>query len=339
MTVRASINAIEYFHPDDILTNEMLVSEFPDSNVDKIADKTGIQRRYISRKDEYASDLGAGAARKLFESVACAPEDIDYLLYCTQSPDYLLPTTACILQDRLKIPKTAGAIDFNLGCSGYVYGLGLAKGLIESGQVRTILLITADTISKYIHPGDKSVRALFGDAATATLLQAADTRDDLIGPFLYGTDGAGAKNLMVEAGGLRRPTTAETGSVKTDKYGNLRSSDNLFMNGGEIFQFALQTLPGVVKSLLEMSDLEMEQIDLFVFHQASLFMLDGLRKKIQIPEEKFVLAMENTGNTTSSTIPIALKSAETSGQLKRGMKVMLVGFGVGYSWGATLVHW
>jgi len=337
--VKAIVRAIEYALPEKVLTNEDLAREFPEWTVEKITEKTGIDRRHVTRDGECASDLGVQAAERLFASGACAPEQIDYLLYCTQSPDHFLPTTACVLQDRLKVPKTAGALDFNLGCSGYVYGLGLAKGLIETGQAQSVLLITAETYSKFIHPGDKSVRTLFGDAAAATLVQAAERGDEAIGPFVYGTDGSGAKNLIVPAGGMRNPRTAETGAVQEDEHGNLRSEDHLYMNGPEIFTFTLLSVPKAVKALLEKSGLDMDQVDLFVFHQANRFMLDRLRKKIKIPEEKFLLAFENFGNTVSSTIPIALKEAETTGQLKPGMKVMLVGFGVGYSWGANLIEW
>jgi 3-oxoacyl-[acyl-carrier-protein] synthase-3 len=337
--MKAKIAAIEYALPEQVLTNEDLASEFPDWTVEKISEKTGISRRYIAGEQEFASDLGVKAANKLFTEGNCAPEEIDYLLYCNQSPDYLLPTTACIIQDRLNIPTTAGALDFNLGCSGYVYGLGLAKGLIETGQANNILLITAETYSKFIHPGDKSVRTLFGDAAAATLVRGVEREQEAIGPFVYGTDGSGAKNLMVPSGGLRSPRSVETAIPMEDSQGNIRSQNNLYMNGPEILTFTLLTIPKAVKSLLKKSGHTMDSIDLFVFHQANRFMLDHLRKKLAIPEDKFVLAYENFGNTVSSTIPIALKEAEKMGQLKPGMKVMLVGFGVGYSWGANLLEW
>jgi 3-oxoacyl-[acyl-carrier-protein] synthase-3 len=283
--------------------------------------------------------LGVAAARKLFLSGACCAEDIDYLLFCTQSPDYFLPTTACIMQDRLGIPRSAGALDFNLGCSGYIYGLGLAKGLIETGQAKNVLLITAETYSKFIHPGDKSVRTLFGDAAAATLVQAKDIDEEVIGPFAYGTDGRGAKNLIVPNGGLRSPIGEVKAEVIEDESGNLRSENNLFMNGSEVFTFTLLTVPKAVKGLMAKAESSIEDIDLFVFHQANKFMLEHLRKKCKIPEDKFYLAYSKFGNTVSSTIPIALKEALDDGTLKPGMKVMLVGFGVGYSWGGAMVDW
>lgn len=339
--MQAFVKSIEYYLPENILTNSMLATEFPDWSVDKIQEKTGIEIRHIVTGQECASDIGVRAAEKLFASGICCREEIDYLLFCTQSPDYFLPTTACIIQDRLGLPKTAGALDFNLGCSGYIYGIGLAKGLIESGQARNVLLITAETYSKHIHPGDKSVRTLFGDAATATLIQRdfSEEMNPAIGPFVYGTDGSGASNLIVPTGGLRAARTPASAQVEEDEHGNLRSQDNLYMNGSEIFTFTLNTIPKTLKELLSKSGKSMEEIDLFVFHQANKFMLDYLRKKVKVPEEKFYMSFKNYGNTVSSTIPIALKDAQTEGKLKSGDLVMLVGFGVGYSWGATLVRW
>ena len=201
----ASIAAIEYHLPERSVSTAELSAEFPEWSVEKIDGKTGIHERHIAAPGECASDLAVAAAGKLFASGACAPADIDYVLFCTQSPDYFLPTTACGIQDRLGIPTASGALDFNLGCSGFIYGLGLAEGLIATGQARRVLLLTAETYSKFIHPRDRSVRTIFGDAAAATLLSAVDTEQPLLGPFLYGTDGKGSPNLIVPSGGMRRP--------------------------------------------------------------------------------------------------------------------------------------
>jgi 3-oxoacyl-[acyl-carrier-protein] synthase III len=342
MGIKATIDAIEYHLPEGLLTNDMLAADFPEWSVDKIQEKTGISTRHISCQDECASDIGVLAAQKLFATGVCQPHDVDFLLFCSQSPDFLLPTTACILQDRLGIPTAAGALDFNLGCSGFVYGLGLAKGLIETKQSKSLLLITADTYTKYIHPKDKSVRTLFGDGAAAVLIRAStdvDSDEDLIGPFVYGTDGTGYKNLIVPTSGMRQEKTPQTAFVESDESGNCRSQDNLFMNGSEIFNFTLAAVPKAVHELLHRSGKSLEDIDCFVFHQANQFMLEHLRKKVKIPSEKFPVSMKHCGNTVSSTIPIALKDACNEGKIQSGDLVMLVGFGVGYSWGATLVRW
>jgi len=337
--MHASISAIEYFLPETTVSTGDLSAEFPEWSVEKIDSKTGIRDRHIVGTEECSSDLAFAASQKLFESGACRPEQIDFVLLCTQSPDYFLPTTACLLQDRLGIPTSTGALDFNLGCSGFVYGLGLAEGLISSGQASNVLLLTAETYSKFLNPQDRSVRTIFGDAAAATLVGSVDAPTPLIGPFVYGTDGSGGPNLIVPTGGMRKARTAESGIASVDEGGNVRSEDNLYMNGAEIFNFTLTAVPQSVQALLDKSGSKLEDIDLFVFHQANKYMLDHLRKRMKIPEDKFQLAMSHCGNTVSSTIPIALKHASSDGKLKEGSLVMLVGFGVGYSWGATLLRW
>jgi 3-oxoacyl-[acyl-carrier-protein] synthase-3 len=335
--VFAAIRAVEYHLPEKSLTNQDLAAAFPEWTIDKITDKTGIRERRLAAPEECASDLAVTAAKKLFASGVYRPDEIDFLLLCTQSPDYLLPTTACLLQDRLGLPTSAGALDYNLGCSGFVYGLALAKGLIETGQATKVLLLTAETYSKFMHPADRSVRALFGDAAAATLIEARPdaAAGDLpwIGPFVFGTDGKGGDNLIVAAGGMRRPARSET-----DRDAGKSSAGHLYMNGPEIFTFTLQAVPRAVHSLLARAKRTIEEIDLFVFHQANRHLLDHLRTKLKIPAEKFVLALDHCGNTVSSTIPIALKEAAARDQLPPGRLVMLVGFGVGYSWGATLLR-
>ncbi len=335
--MKAFVAGISSAFPEGVLHNEQLASEYEGWSAEKIYAKTGIRARHIAASDECASDLALRAAQELISQTRLNPSQVDFLLYCTQTPDYLLPTTACVLQHRLGLPISCGALDFNLGCSGYVYGLGLAKALIESGQAQTILLLTADTYSKLINPADKSVRTLFGDGAAATLIMGSE-QESLIGPFLYGTDGAGAENLIVPTGGMRRAVVPHA-EVVSDDSGNARTINDLYMNGGEIFNFTLRMVPEAVKQLLTKAGAAQEEVDLFVFHQANQFMLDHLRKKLRIPPEKFVIAMEQTGNTVSSSIPIALQSAQEQGQLTPGALVMLVGFGVGYSWGATLIRW
>jgi 3-oxoacyl-[acyl-carrier-protein] synthase-3 len=334
---RAFVAAIGLALPESVLDNEQLASEYAGWSADKIYAKTGIRTRRIAAPGECASDLALRAAQDLFAREQIDVSTVDYLLYCTQTPDYILPTTACVLQHRLGVPTSCGALDFNLGCSGYIYGLGMAKALIESRQARVVLLLTADTYSRLINPADKSVRTLFGDGATATLVLAAE-HETLIGPFIYGTDGAGAQNLMVPTGGMRRAVLAGAELVPDDS-GNARTVNDLYMNGAEIFNFTLRVVPEAVEQLLTRAGVSQDGVDLFVFHQANRFMLDHLRRKLQIPVEKFVVAMEQVGNTVSSSIPIALRHAQEQGQLTPGALVMLVGFGVGYSWGATLIRW
>ncbi|WP_027087213.1 3-oxoacyl-ACP synthase III family protein [Cohnella panacarvi] len=324
-----TIKSIEYYLPEHVEVN--------DRN-DKLTTKIGIFEKRIAKADEYASDLAIAAANQLFEKNDIKREDIDFLLYCTQSPDYYLPTTACVLQNRLSLPTSIGALDINLGCSGYVYGLSLAKGLIESGQANNVLFITADTYSKFIHPKDRSVKPLFGDGATATLLTAAPGPFGLKS-FVFGTDGSGSNNLIVPAGGLRNPLSEANLKEETDAFGNIRSNSNLYMNGPEIFNFTLNEVPASINKLLEKEGCNLEDFDFFIFHQANQYMLEYLRKKLKIDSNKFSIQFGDCGNTVSSTIPIALKRELENGKIKKGDKVMLVGFGVGYSWAAASLTW
>jgi len=336
---RAAVKAVASYLPADLLTNEQLARELGGWDAQKILEKTGIAVRHIAAPNECSSDLGVAAAQRLFSKGACAPADIDFLLFCTQSPDYFLPTTACLVQDRLGLRLDCGALDFNQGCSGFVYGLSLAKSLIETGSAENVLLITAETYSKFINPRDRSVRTIFGDGAAATLLSAVESDRELIGPFVFGTDGRGAGELIVPAGGMRQPIGCEQTVETEDGRGNWRSERNLYMNGPEIYRFTVETIPGLLEQLLEKSGYRIEDVDHFIFHQANKFMLDRLRARTPIPEEKFWVDLEDTANTVSSTIPIALEKAICRGHVRSGDRLALVGFGVGYSWGAVMMEW
>jgi 3-oxoacyl-[acyl-carrier-protein] synthase-3 len=332
----AAISAISYYLPPKVVDNRALVEEFGTWTEDKIYQKTGIRERHVV-DGELVSDLAARAAEKLFEEHGVDRDSIDFLLLCTESPDYYLPATACVVQDRLGLKKTTGALDYNLGCSGFIYGLALSKGLIAAGIASRVLLITADTLTRTINPKDKSTRTIFGDAAAAILVEASDTAR--IGDFVLGTDGSGMDKLIIPAGAWAAPRSPETAAERTNKWGNTRSAENLYMNGPEVLNFTLATVPEAVSRTLEAHSLKLEDVDLFVFHQATLLILEHLRKEIGIPQEKFFMNMENKGNTVSATIPMALRDAADEGRLRPGDRVMAVGFGVGYSWGATIIRW
>jgi len=330
------IKAISYFLPEDTLSNEKINQTFPEWDINKISSKTGIKDRHIAAPDEFSSDMAVKAVEKLFVENNIEKSSIDFLLLCTQSPDYFLPTTACIVQDRLGLSTSCGALDFNLGCSGFVYGLGLAKGLISGGMAKNVLLITAETYSKFIHPKDKSNLTIFGDAAAATLVSAEEGFCS-IGNFEFGTDGRGANNLIVKQGGMRHPAT-DAGVDIVDEYGNVQNDNNLYMNGSEIFNFTIESVPKLIKQVLQKNNLEAEAIDLYIFHQANKYMLNHLRKKIGIPEDKFFIFLEGCGNTVSSTIPIALHEASKQGKTLKDTTALLAGFGVGYSWAGCTLH-
>lgn len=330
---QAYIKAIAYYLPEKVLTNEELVKEFPEWSVEKVADKVGVQSRHLAAVDETASDMAEKAARKLFAEYRIDPKTIDFVMLCTQSPDYFLPSTACILQHKLGIPTSAGAFDYDLGCSGCIYGLALAKGLIYSGIAKNILLLTAETYTKYLHPEDKSNRSIFGDGAAACLVSTEGFAE--IGEFVLGTDGSGAEHLMVKTGASRQKSLS--GKNVMDSEGHVRRDDYLYMNGGAIFNFTLDAVPAMMNQLLDKSNLNKEKIDYFIFHQANKFMLTTIRKVCGISKNKFYIDLDNIGNTVSSTVLIGLKECVKQGIIKSGMKVMICGFGVGLSWGGTIL--
>lgn len=321
------IAGIEYVYPDRKVTNEELAIEFPDYDFSKFEDKVGVKNRYWVKENETALDLAKRACDKLFEKYS--KEDVDYILYCTQSPEYFLPTTACILQDYLKLNKNTGALDFNLGCSGFVYGLSLAKGLINSGQAKKVLLVTAETYSKYLHPKDRSNRAIFGDAAAATLISYDDK--ECFGEFLFGTDGSGYDKLIVKNGCSRFPF--DTGAQEINYGTNNTYTDNhLYMNGPEVFNFTNEVIPNFTKEVLEKNKIEFEKVNQFIFHQANAFMLNFMRKRLKIEPNKFFVDLEDGGNTVSCTIPIALKKYSLGMEEGKSETIVIVGFGVGLSW-------
>lgn len=323
----ASIGPIAVHFPERLETNAALEQEFPGWNLDLIAAKTGIEQRYIAAENETASDLAVAACEKLFQR-GVERESIDFLLYCTQTPDYPLPTTGCLIQDRLGLSTHCGALDFNLGCSGFVYGLALAEGLIHSGVARRILLITSETYSKYIDPSDRSLRTIFGDAAAATLVEAAEPRS--IWGFQFGTDGSGADTLLVADGGARPPEDALRPRHRK------RWPSRLYMDGPSLINFTVESIPRLVEDILEANHLQREAIDLFLMHQATRKMLEQLQLRMQVEPERLPIELADCGNTVSSTIPILIQRMRQQGRVQADATNMLVGFGVGWSWAGCL---
>lgn len=332
--MKAYIKGISFYLPEQIVTNDDLLELFPEWDSTKVFNKVGVKSRHIAKADETAADLAERAARKLFEEYNIKPSNIDFILLCTQSPDYRLPSTACILQDRLGIPTSSGAFDYNLGCSGCIYGMGVAKGLIMAGLAQNVLLITSETYSKYIYPADISNKTIFGDGAAACLISSEGGLME-VGDFVFGTDGSGAENLILRSGGAKNPIN--TGNSKTDDDGHIAYDDYLYMNGSAIFNFTLDTVPAMVSKILDKCEKRMEDIDYFVFHQANKYMLSTIRKICGIDKDKFYIDLEERGNTVSSTILIGLKECLNEGIIHKGMTVMIAGFGVGLSYGATIL--
>jgi len=324
----ASVGPIAIHLPELVEDNQQLAAEFPAWDMEQISAKTGIFARHIAGAGQCASDLGVAAAEKLFARHDIDRRSIDFLLFCTQTPDYPLPTTACLVQDRLGLPTSIGALDYNLGCSGYVYGLSLADGLIRSGAARRLLLITAETYSKYIDPTDRSLRTIFGDGAAATLIEAAE--EPSLGSFVFGTDGGGADTLMVAEGGAR-PRQLALQPRKRKRW-----PSSLYMDGPRLVKFTLDVVPKLVDRVLADARLTRQQVDLFLLHQATSFMLEHLRARLGVDAEQAPIDLADCGNTVSSTIPILMHDLRRAGRLRPGKRSLLIGYGVGLSWAGCL---
>ena len=320
--MKIKINSISYYLPVHSESSESLKDDNPDWDIEKIIEKTGIKNRFIATPGESTLDIAFKATRKLIlDSPSISLKDIDLLILVTQSSDFILPSGACILQDRLKLSKNTMAFDINLGCSGFIYALSVIGGLISAGVARNALLICADTYSKYIDKNDRTCRPIFSDGAAAIWLSQSD--EESIGPFDFGTDGAGFEDLI----------------VKKNLLNNQAITDKLFMNGSEVFLFTMDAVPSSVNKLLIKAGISLNDIDFFVFHQASKLVIDNLIRKLEINPDKVFINYENIGNTVSASIPIALSDMHKNKKLKKGNLIMLVGFGVGLSWGSTLIRW
>ncbi len=327
----ARLEAIEYYFPEKKITTSDLEEAFPGKDFSKFENKIGVLNRYVAAQDETALDLAEAASRKLLNRID--KSQIDYILYCTQSPEYIMPSSACILQARLGLKRSIGALDINLGCSGYTYGLSVAKGLVDSGQAKGVLLVTTDTYSKFIHPEDRSNRAIFGDAAAVSLISAASSNG--LFKFLFGTDGDGYNHLIVRNGGGRFPFQQQP-QEKIYGSGNVYTDNNFYMNGPEVFRFTSRVIPPFIEEVLRENEVAKENIDQFVFHQANAHMLKVMRENLGVAPERFYINMRDGGNTVSSTIPIALKQYAATME-KQVERILVAGFGVGLSWSAGII--
>jgi len=328
---------ISYYLPPITLSNLALSNLFPEKSEEDFLKNFGIKNRFIRQSHQIGSDLGYESAQLFFEEFDSVPkEKIDYLIFCTEGLDYKCPTSASVLHHRLGLKTECACLDMPMGCAGYIYGLSLAKSLVLSGVATHVLLIVADIPTSVIHSQDFDLRAIFSDAGATTLISKKEA--ECIGGFVFGSDGSGAKNLIVEHGSTRKPIDSEWIEKYKDEPEYL-AHGRMTMNGLEIARFSLQRVPQLLEDVLAKNNLAFEEVDLFVFHQASKFILNALKRKLKIPDEKFYEYIEEVGNTVSCTIPIALKNAEKEGVLKEGMKVVLLGFGVGYSWGGTVIRW
>lgn len=333
-----AIIASSYYVPETKLTHGELAKRYGEEMAKKVAESAGIWERRIAGPDECASDLAVRAANDLLNHHQIDRSTIDLVTFATQTPDYLLPTTACMMQERLKLPTHCAAFDINLGCSQYVYSLAVAHSMIEAGLAHRALVMTGDTVSRILHPQDRAVVPLFGDAGTATLVERCAPGQGF-SRFKFGTDGKGAPFLIWPTSGLRKLRTDETARETSDKNGNIRSEDDMSMDGAAVFVFTLKTVPKLIEDLLAAEKLTVKEVDLFIFHQASELIVESSAKKLRIPREKLHYKLHDVGNSGGSTVGIALTDAWLKGRIKPGMRIVLSAFGVGLSWAAVLIHW
>jgi 3-oxoacyl-[acyl-carrier-protein] synthase III len=330
------IKSIEYYLPENIVTNADLQKENPDWNLEKVAEKTGVYQRHIAGERETAYDLSVKACDKLFQSND--KNEIDGIIYCTQSPDYIMPANSFLLHKHLGLKENIFAFDFNHACTGYIYCLAMANAFVKSGMAKEILLINADTYSKYINRKDRSTRILFGDGAAATIVKVSNKRTGIIDIEL-GSSGSGYNKFWIPAGGLRLPKSDSTSVEMEDDRGNIRTRNDIEMDGIGVWSFINSVAAKQVSRLLKRNNVEKTNIDQFIFHQASKMTLESIMRAMRLNEEQVFINIHNIGNTVSASIPIALKDAIDQSKIDIGSTLILSGFGVGLSYGAILMEY
>jgi 3-oxoacyl-[acyl-carrier-protein] synthase-3 len=331
------IEAIATAFGSRLLTNAELELAYPEWDFQRLGERTGVFARPIAIDGETALDFAERAARKLVDDGRLQPDEIDGVIFCTETPDYVIPPNACVLHQRLKLPTNVAAFDITLACSGYPYALMLARSMIDGGAARNVLVATADTYSHLIHPGDRATRVLFGDGGAVSLVTGRSERFRIL-DIMLGTSGDHYQRFIVKAGGTRMPRSEATREEHQDKSGNIRNAESIEMDGFGVLSFFNTQVPKAVRELLAKHTLDMNDIDLIVCHQASKLALEGVRKGIGADPDKFVIDISETGNMVSASIPVALARAEAEGRIKRGQRIILCGFGVGLSWGTALIE-
>lgn len=338
MTNKVSISAISYYLPEVVESNMALAEEFPGKVDPKLIENIGIRSRHLAPEGMRASDMGVIAGKQLLEETGFPKEQVQALVYTSLNHDYITPATSCLVQHQLGLSTSIASFDLNHGCSGFVYSLALVKGIMCAHNIDNVLLITSTIPTRYVHPRNLAIRLLFGDAAAATLIQRTPEGSNAdIGNFELGTDGGGYNKIVIRDGWDRNPLSDTSLLEKTDQFGNVYTDSSIDMDGPGTFFFILKNVPRIIEETLRKNDLALDDIDLFVLHQANYYALEQVRAKLKLAPERFYYHMDQTGNTIQSTIPIALKEAMKEGRVKPGTKVLIAGFGTGISWGATVL--
>lgn len=301
----------------------------------RIKKNIGLDKRHVADASTTTLDLCEAAADKLLAGLNCSLDQIDGLVFVTQTPDHFQPCNAAIVHGRLGLSKNCASFDVNLGCSGYVYGLWLAHMMTSAGGCSKVLVLAGDTLSKCVNPRDRSVAPLFGDAGTATVVEAAAGGEDTF--FSLHTDGSGHDHIQVPAGGFRTPISDETKVETVTDDGNYVSPENLQMNGGEVFNFSIKVEPSAIREIVDYANIEIDAVDHIVFHQANKYIIGNIVRRLKLPKEKAPMdTVEKYGNQSSASIPATICDALGDTVIGKSQTVILSGFGVGLSWGACL---
>jgi 3-oxoacyl-[acyl-carrier-protein] synthase-3 len=327
------ISAIACHLPDRVVSNRDLMAENPAWNMSVIEQRAGVHSRHIARDGETAFDLAKQACDKLFSAQGQNVSSIDAIIFCTQTPDYIMPPNAHLLHKHLRMPDAVSAFDINLACSGYIYGLAIAHSFIHAGVARRVLLATADTYSRYIHPGDRSARVLFGDGAAVSVIERGG--EDGLSVFDLASNGEGYDKFFIPAGGQRLPLSPDTKKESIERSGNVRTPEHIHMDGFAVWSFINSAVPKQILAHLQKRGTTLQDMDQFIFHQASRMTLESLIKILKIPEAKVPMNLGTVGNTVSASIPMCLAQAIRDDRIRRGDRVLLSGFGVGLSYGTT----
>ena len=331
------IEAIAYSFPHKVVSNADLQRQNPNGDYDRLGSRTGVKSRYIAGSGETALDLALSACKKLQKEGYDLSSTVNAIIFCTETPDHPIPPNSNILHGLLNLPNNVIAFDITAGCSGYVYGLEISRGLIASGAASQVLLATGDTYSKLIHPCDQSANCLFGDGAAVSLISAAEPNEGIFDLSL-GSSGKEYERFIIPAGGTRMPRSTETQKLIQDKSGNIRSKEHILMDGFGVLSFFNDLVPKEVESTLRRNKLVVADVDYFIFHQASGIALDTLQRVLKIPDYKMARYLEDTGNLVSASLPVAIKKSIDECNIKPGNLVMLCGFGLGLSWGTALMR-
>lgn len=322
--------------PQNRIVNREYTEHFRAEEVGEIVEKTGIEERRFAPDGMCASDLVYAAAERLIADLEVLREEIDLLVFVSQTPDYRMPATAVILQERLGLSKQCMAFDISLGCSAFVYALSVVFSLVQQGSIRKALLLDGETRSRVYHPKNRKAAFLFGDGGVAALIAKHDKFG--VSHFSLNSDGSREDLIKIKAGGYRYPSSAETLQEReVDEYGNISTDEHGYMNGPDVFNFVIQEIPGDIKKVLEIAGVTKDEIDYFVFHQANAFMNGYLGKKLKLPVEKIPESIRCFGNTSSVSIPLTIVS-QLKGKLLENKKILLCGFGVGMSWATAVMN-